>query len=107
MCAESVRATALLCRYCGYDFRTGVRHSAAAHANGLAVASLVLGILWLYWIGSILVLIFGYRARSQIKAAVGLQRGLGMALAGIALGWLALSIVAISVLIVALSDNNF
>lgn len=31
----------------------------AQRTNGLAVASMVLGILWLYWIGSILALIFG------------------------------------------------
>ena len=27
--------------------------------NGLAIASMVLGILWIYWIGSILALVFG------------------------------------------------
>jgi hypothetical protein len=35
--------------------------------NGMAIASMILGILWLWWLGSILALIFGYvgkRARS-------------------------------------------
>lgn len=57
------------------------------HTNGLAVASLVLGIVWLYWLGSILALIFGYIARRQIDASGGWQAGRGMATAGIVLGW--------------------
>jgi Domain of unknown function (DUF4190) len=58
-----------------------------APTNGCAVASLVLGILWIWWIGSILALFFGYLARSQIKAAAGRQGGDGLAIAGIVLGW--------------------
>jgi hypothetical protein len=53
--------------------------------NRLAIASLVFGILWLFWLGSILALIFGYLARKQIR-----ERGEGgenLALAGIVLGW--------------------
>lgn len=58
------------------------------HTNGLAVASLVLGIIWLYWLGSILALIFGYTARRQIDASGGWQTGRGLATAGIVLGWI-------------------
>jgi hypothetical protein len=54
--------------------------------NGFAIASLVLGILWLYWIGSILALVFGYIARGQIRQQG--QSGDGMAIAGIVLGWI-------------------
>ena len=54
--------------------------------NGMAIASLVLGILWLDWIGSILALIFGYIALSQIKRRQ--QGGRGLAIGGITLGWI-------------------
>jgi hypothetical protein len=54
--------------------------------SGLAVASMVLGILWIFWIGAILALIFGYIALRQIKRTPGLG-GKGMAIAGIVLGW--------------------
>lgn len=54
--------------------------------NGLAIASLVLGVLWIYWFGSILALVFGYIARRQIREQN--QDGAGLALAGIALGWI-------------------
>ena len=63
--------------------------------NGLAIASLVLGILWLYWIGSILALVFGYVAKRQIDDSRGAQGGRGMAVAGIVLGWIGVGIVAL------------
>ena len=54
--------------------------------NGLAIASLVLGIIWIYWIGSILALIFGYNAKGQIDRSNGMEGGRGLAVAGIVLG---------------------
>ncbi|MGI9020052.1 MAG: DUF4190 domain-containing protein [Solirubrobacterales bacterium] len=48
---------------------------------------MVLGILWLYWVGSILALIFGYVAKNQIEESAGTQSGGGMATAGLVLGW--------------------
>lgn len=56
--------------------------------NGLAIVSLLLGVLWLWWIGSLLALVFGYWARRQIRTSAGSQRGLGLATAGIVLGWI-------------------
>jgi len=80
----------------------GVAHPAPQTTNGLAIAGMVLGILWLYWIGSILALIFGYVARGQIAASAGRQGGGGMAIAAIVLGWVgvgALSLIIVGVLI--------
>ena len=71
----------------------------AQSTNGLAVASLVLGILWLYWIGSILALVFGYVAKSQIDRSQGRQSGRGMAVAGIVLGWVGVGILSLVVVI--------
>lgn len=53
----------------------------ATSTNGLAIASMVLGILWLYWIGSVLALVFGYVAKGQIDRSAGRQTGRGMAIA--------------------------
>lgn len=58
---------------------------ARQHTNGFAVAALVLGILWIWWIGSILALIFGNVALQQIDADDS-QTGRGLAVAGIVLG---------------------
>jgi hypothetical protein len=54
--------------------------------NGFAIASLVLGFVWLFGLGSLLALIFGLVARKQIDDSNGQQSGKGMAIAGIVLG---------------------
>jgi hypothetical protein len=75
--------------------------------NGMAIASLVLGILWLWWLGSILALIFGYAAKNQIDRSGGQQSGRGMAIAGIVLGWIGVGILALFiVLVVAMSSEG-
>jgi membrane protease YdiL (CAAX protease family) len=70
--------------------------------NGFAIASMVLGIVWIYWIGSILALVFGYMARKQIDASNGREGGRGMAVAGIVLGWIGIGFIAIFIGIVML-----
>ena len=56
--------------------------------NGLAVTSLILGILWICWLGSVLAVIFGHVALSQIKKSGNVQGGKGLAVAGLVLGYL-------------------
>jgi hypothetical protein len=63
--------------------------------NGMAVASLALGILWIYWIGSVLALIFGYQARKQIAERG--ESGAGLATAGIVLGWIGVGVMIVIV----------
>lgn len=66
--------------------------------NGLAIASLVLGIVWVYWIGSILALIFGLIARKQIKERD--QNGQGLATAGIVLGIVGIVTLVVTIIII-------
>ncbi len=66
--------------------------------NGFAVASLVLGIIWIFWLGSILALIFGYIAKGQINASAGAQGGRGLAIAGIVLGWVGIGMLLLVLL---------
>ncbi len=68
-----------------------------AKTNGLAIASLVLGILWLYWVGSVLALVFGYIAKRQIDESRGTQGGRGLAVAGIVLGYIGIAVIGIVV----------
>jgi len=58
--------------------------------NGSAVASLVLSILGLFGIGSLLGIIFGYKARREIRGSGGYQGGDGLAVAGIVIGYVTL-----------------
>lgn len=66
--------------------------------NGLAITSMILGILWICWLGSILAVIFGHVALSQIKKSNGAQGGRGFAIAGLILGYLALALLLLSIL---------
>ena len=68
--------------------------------NAFAVVSLSLGILWYFWIGSILALIFGYIAKGQIDALQGRQKGRGFAIAGIVLGWVGVGFLALVIIAV-------
>jgi hypothetical protein len=65
--------------------------------NGMAIASMVLGILWLYWVGSILALVFGYVALNKIKQSR--QGGKGMAIAGVVLGWVGVGLLVLTILL--------
>jgi hypothetical protein len=78
-----------------------------AHTNGLALASLVLGLVgWiLCGIGSVVAVVLGYIARSQIKQAWGRQTGSGMAMAGIILGFIGLAF-WMAIFISALFSNS-
>lgn len=71
--------------------------------NGMAIASMVLGILWIYWVGSILALIFGMVAKNQIDRSGGYEQGRGMAIAGIVLGWVGVGILLIFILFVGIA----
>ena len=69
----------------------------APRANGMAIASMVLGILWLYWVGSILALIFGYVGKNQIDRYPQQYTGRGMAIAGIVLGWIGVGVLVLGI----------
>ncbi|HVT64461.1 MAG TPA: DUF4190 domain-containing protein [Mycobacteriales bacterium] len=56
--------------------------------NGLAIAGLVVSILWLGGLGSLLGVVFGHISRSQIKRRP--QRGAGIALASLIIGYIGL-----------------
>jgi Domain of unknown function (DUF4190) len=85
----------------------------STRTNGLAIASLVLGIaqIFLCIIGGILALVFGYIARRQIDESGGTQGGRGMAIAGIILGWIGIGlgiayIVVIIIAVIVSDDDN-
>jgi Domain of unknown function (DUF4190) len=81
-------------------------------SNGMAVASLVLGIVgmftfWLFAIPCVLALIFGIVGRGQIRVSSGAQQGDGMAVAGIVLGILGIVIYIIVLIAAANRPGGF
>jgi hypothetical protein len=75
--------------------------------NGMAIASMVLGIVWVYWIGSILALVFGYISLKQIDQSGAQESGRGMAIAGIVLGWVGVATLIIWIVVLAVAVNSF
>lgn len=71
--------------------------------NALAVVSLILGITWLGWIGSVLAIIFGHVSLAQIKRTG--QSGRGMAVAGLVLGYIGVAIGAVLLVFVIAIGN--
>jgi hypothetical protein len=79
---------------------------AASQINGLAIASVVVAVLWFAGLGAVLALVFGYRARRQIKDSAGSQTGSGLATAGIILGWIGIAIVVTVVILISFHPNK-
>ena len=67
-------------------------------AFGFAITSMVLGIVWVYWITSILALVFGHLALRKMKEENNF-RGKGFAIAGVALGWTWIGILGLGMII--------
>jgi len=75
-----------------------------SRTNGLAIASLVLGIVWFWWLGSILAVVLGYVALGQIERRN--EGGRGLAIAGIVLGFVGIATgILVGILIAALHGN--
>jgi hypothetical protein len=72
-------------------------YAAPTSTNGFAIASLVLGILWLYWVGSILAVIFGHIALAQTSDRR--QGGRGLAIAGLVLGYIGVGVLVLVIVL--------
>ena len=72
-----------------------------ASTNGLAVASLIAGFLWIGWLGSIAAVIMGHIALGQIKESGGREQGSGLAIAGLVLGYLGVATLTRVVIVAA------
>jgi hypothetical protein len=74
--------------------------------NSKATASLVLGIIGIFMcpvVCSVIAIILGSMAKSEIAASGGYQTGESNAKAGIILGWIGLALAAVSVMIVVIA----
>jgi hypothetical protein len=76
--------------------------------NGLAIASLVLGLLgWaVCGLGSVIAVVLGFVARSQIRSSNGRQGGDGLARAGIVLGFVGIGLVILWFVLIAVSSSH-
>ena len=72
--------------------------------NNLAVASLVLGFLWIFWLGSAAGLVLGLVAIRQINNRN--DRGRGIAIAGIVLSAIGLAILFLGIGVAVTHSNS-
>jgi hypothetical protein len=59
---------------------------------------MVLGIVWIYWIGSILAVVFGHIVLRRAKRNPA-EKGYGFAVAGVALGWTGIGVLSLLVVV--------
>jgi hypothetical protein len=103
-CGGEIQDAAIRCRHCqnwlaapspgGEPYAAPVPISTT---SGLAIASMVLGILWIYWIGSIVALVLGYLALREIRRDPQRIEGKGMAIAGVVLGWIGVATLLLAI----------
>jgi hypothetical protein len=77
-----------------------------AETNGLAIASLCLGIIWLFGVGSVLAIVLGYAGLRQIRDSHGYQGGRAIAIAGVIVGIIGLASLGILIGFILSSAHN-
>jgi type IV pilus assembly protein PilA len=78
----------------------------AEKTSGMAIASLIFGILFLFFPLSILAVIFGHVSLSQIKKSAGRLGGRGLAITGLVLGYLGIAMIPLILIIAAIAIPN-
>jgi hypothetical protein len=78
----------------------------AGETNGFAIASLFLGIIWLFGLGSLAAIALGYAGMKQIEASGGHQSGRPIAIAGIVIGVIGLASLGVLVAFVISSHSG-
>ena len=104
-CGQQISDVARSCPNCGHPSGAAPATSASRRTEGLAVASLVLGLAGFFVcpvVCSIIAVVLGYRARRKLRDDPTLD-GEGLAKAGIILGWVgtAFGVVVVVGIIVA------
>ena len=122
-CGQTMPDGATLCASCGQQIGlasaplTGLSpiHPQAAgipgfqapqKTSGLAIASLIFGILFIFFPLSIPAIVFGHIALSQIKKSSGRLGGRGLAIAGLVLGYLGIAMIPLILIIAAIAIPN-
>ena len=102
-CNQGIADNAVACSWCSANLAGTVPQMGAPYAgpqetNGLAIGSLICGILFFIFPSALVAVVLGHISRSQIRKSQGRQTGSGMALAGLILGYLGISFIPILII---------
>ena len=78
----------------------------AQETSGLAIASLIFGLLFFVFPAAVLAVILGHISNSQIRKSAGRLKGAGMSLAGMILGYVGIAFIPIILIIAAIAIPN-
>ena len=120
-CGQAMPEGATLCANCGQQTAlasaplTGLSSPSSVDIpgslapqkiSGMAIASLIFGILFIFFPLSIPAVVFGHIALSQIKKSAGRLGGRGLAIAGLVLGYLGIAMIPLILIIAAIAIPN-
>ena len=108
-CGKANEDAAAFCNGCGTNLSLALTSATAAgpqQTSGLAVASLIFGLLFFIFPAPVLAVIFGHISNSQIRKSAGRLKGKGMALAGMILGYVGIAMIPIILIIAAIAIPN-
>ncbi len=101
-CAQENPDDAIFCQKCGWQAPA----SGAPETSGLAVGSLISGILFFFFPAAVLAIVLGHLSRSEIRRSGGRKKGAGMALAGLIFGYFGVAIIPIVLIVAAIAIPN-
>ena len=78
----------------------------AEKTSGMAIASLIFGMLFLFFPLPILAVVFGHVSLSQIKKSAGRLGGRGLAITGLVLGYLGIAMIPLILIVAAIAIPN-
>jgi len=74
--------------------------------SGIAVASLIFGLLFFIFPAPVIAVVLGHISHSQIRKSAGRLKGAGMSLAGMILGYVGIALIPIILIIAAIAIPN-
>jgi len=118
-CTTANEDRAAFCNQCGASLQAAASvppqpvmqspamlHPAVQETSGLAIASLVCGLLFFIFPAAVLAIVFGHISSSQIRKSAGRLKGAGMSLAGMILGYVGIAFIPIILIIAAIAIPN-
>jgi type IV pilus assembly protein PilA len=108
-CTKPNEDAAAFCSGCGAGLpaaAVGPAQPVAQETSGMAVASLIFGLLFFIFPAAVVAVILGHISNSQIRKSAGRLKGAGMSLAGMVLGYVGIAFIPIILILAAIAIPN-